>query len=124
MKGSGKMMDLYSLLEQFNTIGGIAKTGQSGFCLLMALWQKADELKWINKFNMTNGELLYKAGFNSEKTLIGSRNKLTELGYLKYISSGNRRKCGTYILEFNLMNLLDYLDEETSEVSNKVNSGQ
>ena len=63
------MTDLYSLLKQFNAIGGIAQTGQPGFCLLMALWQKANELNWANRFTMTNAELLYKAGFKCAKTL-------------------------------------------------------
>ena len=123
MKESDKMADLYSLLKQFNAIGGMAETGQSGFCLLMALWQKANELKWRNKFTMTNAELLYRAGFNTEKTLINVRNKLTQLGYFKYISPKNRRKCGTYILEFDLMNLLDCLPEESSEVNSQVSNG-
>ena len=121
------MTDLYSLLKQFNAIGGMAETGQSGFCLLMALWQKANELKWRNKFTMTNAELMYKAGFKSEKTLIGVRNKLAKLGYFKYISPENRKKCGIYILEFDLISLMDYLPEESievnSEVSNDDNSG-
>lgn len=119
------MADLYSLLKQFNAIGGMAETGQSGFCLLMALWQKANELQWRNKFTMTNAELLYKAGFGSEKTLIGVRNKLAELVYIKYISPDNRRKSGTYILEFDLMGLLDQPKESIEgniKVGNEDNS--
>ena len=120
-----KVADLYSLLKQFNTIGGMEETGQSGFCLLMALWQKSNELQWRNKFNMTNTELLYRAGFGSEKTLIRVRNRLTELGYIKYISPDSRRKCGTYILEFDLMGLLDRPEESIEgniKVGNEDNS--
>ena len=126
------MSDLYSLLKQFNAIGGIAQTGQPGFCLLMALWQKANELNWANRFTMTNAELLYKAGFKCEKTLIEVRNKLAQLGYFKYIRPKNRRQCGTYILEYDLLKLInDYLPEYlpdvssvvSSEVSSDVNSG-
>jgi hypothetical protein len=103
------MSDLYSLLKQFNAIGGMAQTGQPGFCLLMALWQKANELNWANRFTMTNTELIYKAGFKSEKTLIQVRNKVSQLGYFEYIRPKNRRQCGTYILEYNLLKLIDYL---------------
>jgi DnaD/phage-associated family protein len=120
-----KVADLYSLLKQFNTIGGMEETGQSGFCLLMALWQKSNELQWRNKFNMTNTELLYRAGFGSEKTLIRVRNRLTELGYIKYISPDSRRKCGTYILEFDLMGLLDRPEESIEgniKIGNEDNS--
>ncbi|MFY9177756.1 MAG: hypothetical protein WAO47_01110 [Caldicoprobacterales bacterium] len=116
------MTDLYSLLKQFNAIGGMAETGQSGFCLLMALWQKANELKWRNKFIMTNAELMYRAGFKSEKTLIEVRNKLAKLGYFKYISPENREKCGIYILEFDLISLMDYLPEESVEVNSEVSN--
>jgi hypothetical protein len=112
------MADLYSLLKQFNAIGGMAQTGQSGFCLLMALWQKANELNWINQFTMTNAELLYKAGFNCEKTLIEARNRLSQLGFFKYIKPNNRRKCGTYILNYDLLTPNNYLPG----VSSKVNS--
>ena len=38
------MADLYSLLKQFNAIGGMVETGQAGFCMLMVLWQKAMNL--------------------------------------------------------------------------------
>ena len=76
---SDKMDDLYFLLKQFNAIGGMAETGQSGFCLLMALWQKTNELNWKNIFSISDIELLYRAGFNSEKTLINVRNKLSHL---------------------------------------------
>lgn len=101
------MADIYSLLKQFNAISGIAETGQPGFCLLMALWQKANELNWAKQFTMTNTELLYKAGFNSESTLTRHRNKLKQLGYFDYIKPKNRRQCGTYIMNFNLLNLLN-----------------
>lgn len=117
------MPDLYSLLKQFNAIGGIAQTGQPGFCLLMALWQKANELNWANRFTMTNAELLYKAGFKCEKTLIEVRNKLAQLGYFKYIRPKNRRQCGTYILEYDLLKLInDYLPEYLPDVSSVVSS--
>ena len=116
------MADLYSLLKQFNAIGGMVETGQAGFCMLMVLWQKANELKWRNKFSMTNAELKFKAGFKNEKTLIEVRNKLTQLGYFKYISSENRRERGTYILEFDLMSLLDCLPEESIEGNTEVSN--
>ena len=116
------MADLYSLLKQFNAIGGMAQTQQSGFCLLMALWQKSNELNWTNKFTMTNAELLYKAGFNCEKTLIEVRNKVKQLGYFEYIKPKNRRQSGTYILNFDLMNSLNYLHDVNSEVSSGVSS--
>lgn len=114
--------DLYTLLKQFNAIGGIAQTGQSGFCLLMALWQKSNELNWAKQFTMTNAELLYKAGFNTEKHLIEVKNKLSQLGYYQYIKPTNRRKAGTFILNFNLYNLVNYLPQVNSEVSNSVSS--
>ena len=98
----------------------MSQTGQSGFCLLMALWQKANELKWINQFTMTNTELLYKAGFNSEKTLIQVRNRLCQLGYFEYIKPRHRRQCGTYILEYDLIKLANYLPEVSKEVSSEV----
>jgi hypothetical protein len=116
------MADLYSLLKQFNAIGGMVETGQAGFCMLMVLWQKANELKWRNKFSMTNAELKFKAGVKNEKTLIEVRNKLTQLGYFKYISSENRRERGTYILEFDLMSLLDCLPEESIEGNTEVSN--
>lgn len=99
------MADLYSLLKQFNAISGMDETGQSGFCLLMALWQKSNELNWNNQFTMTNTELLYRAGFNSESTFTRNRNKLKQLGYFDYIKPSNRRQCGTYILNFDLLKL-------------------
>jgi len=106
--------DLYSLLKQFNAIGGMAEIGQSGFCLLMALWQKSNELNWANQFAMTNTELLYRSGYNSEKAMIEKRNRMMQLGYFKYIPPKNRRSCGTYILNFNL---LDYYHKHSNNES-------
>lgn len=95
--------DLYSLLKQFNAIGGMAEIGQPGFCLLMALWQKANELNWVHQFTMTNTELLYRSGYNSEGAMINKRNQLKQYGYLDYIPPKKSRSCGTYILNFNLV---------------------
>lgn len=113
--------DLYSLLKQFNAIGGMAEIGQSGFCLLMALWQKANELNWTNQFTMTNVELLYRSGYNSEKALNEKRQKLVSLGYFKYVPPKNRRSCGTYIMNYNLVEnrFLKYSIKESSEESNQ-----
>ena len=86
----------------------------------MALWQKANGLGWRDRFTMTNTELIYKAGFKSEKTLIQVRNKVSQLGYFEYIRPKNRRQCGTYILEYNLLKLIDYLPGVSSEVSSEV----
>jgi hypothetical protein len=108
--------DLYSLLKQFSLIGGMAQIGQPGFCLLMALWQKSNELNWAHQFTMTNAELLYKSGYNSEKAMIDKRNKLVQLGYFKYTPPKNRRVCGTYLMNFNLLN--DYFLKHSSEHSN------
>ena len=101
-------MDLYTLLKQFNSIGGIEQTGQPGFCLLMTLWQKANELNWANEFTMTNTELLYRAGFRSDDTLRRTRNNLQQQGFLKYKKPSNRRNCGSYVLEFNLLKAFGY----------------
>lgn len=106
--------DLYSLLKQFAAIGGMAEIGQPGFCLLMALWQKANELNWVSQFAMTNTELLYRSGYNSEKAMIAKRNQLTQLGYFKYTPPKNRRRCGTYTMNYNL---LDYFLKHSSENS-------
>ncbi|GAW29382.1 DnaD domain-containing protein [Carboxydocella sp. ULO1] len=114
--------DLYTLLKQFNAIGGMAEVGQPGFCLLMALWQKSNELNWAHQFTMTNAELLYKAGFNTVKNLIDVRNKLCQLGYFRYIKPTNRKKAGTYILNFNLLDLLNYSPKVNSQVNNEVNT--
>lgn len=115
--------DLYSLLKQFNAIGGMAEIGQSGFCLLMALWQKSNELNWANQFAMTNTELLYRSGYNSEKAMIEKRNRMMQLGYFKYIPSKNRRRCGTYILNFNLLDyFLKHSNKESIPNSNNRNS--
>jgi hypothetical protein len=124
--------ELYSLLKQFNAIGGMAEIGQPGFCLLMALWQKSNELNWANQFAMTNTELLYRSGYNSEKALIEKRNRMMQLGYFKYVSPKNRRSCGMYHLNFDLVDnyFLKHSSEESipessdrnSEVSSEVNS--
>jgi hypothetical protein len=120
------MPDLYSLLKQFNAIGGMAQTGQSGFCLLMALWQKSNELNWISQFTMTNPELLYRAGFNSEKHLWEVRNRLDQMGYFEYIKPPNRKKPGTYNLNFNLYAIMgklpNYLPQVNSQTRSEVNS--
>jgi hypothetical protein len=93
-------VDLYSLLKQLNACGGMAEIGQSGFCLLMALWQKANELHWTNQFSMTNAELIFKSGYNSERAMTKKRQRLMDLGYFKYVSSKNRKNCGTYIMNY------------------------
>lgn len=118
------MTDLYSLLKQLNAIGGIAQTGQPGFCLLMALWQKANELNWVSQFTMTNTELLYKAGFNNVQSLTNARNKLKQLKYIDYIPPKNRRYCGTYILNFDLLSLknINYSTTLNSSFNSGLNS--
>lgn len=117
--------DLYTLLKQLNAIGGIAQTGQPGFCLLMALWQKANELNWVSQFTMTNTELLYKAGFNNVQSLTNARNKLKQLKYIDYIPPKNRRYCGTYILNFDLLSLknINYSTTLNSNLNSSFNSG-
>lgn len=117
--------DLYSLLKQLNAIGGMGEIGQSGFCLLMALWQRANELNWTDQFTMTNAELLYKAGFNTEKTLIEKRNRLSQLGYFTYIAPKNRKQCGTYLMNYNLLDRFscsEVSSNYSTEVSRKVSS--
>jgi hypothetical protein len=112
--------DLYSLLKQFGIIGGMAEIGQSGFCLLMALWLKSNELNWSNRFTMTNTELLYRSGYASEGAMINKRNALKQLGYLDYIPPKKSRSCGTYVLNFELTksrfdNADDYFKRSHSE---------
>jgi len=120
---SEKKPDLYSLLKQFNAIGGMAEIGQSGFCLLMALWLKSNELNWANQFAMTNTELLYRSGYSSEKAMIEKRNRMMQLGYFRYIPPKNRRSCGTYILNFNLLDyFLKHSNIESISNSNNRNS--
>jgi len=110
------MADLYSLLKQFNTIGGMVEIGQSGFCLLMALWQKSNELNWASQFSMTNTELMFRSGYNSEKSMIDKRLKMSQQGYFKYTSPTNRKYCGTYTINFDLV---DYFLKHSSRNSSK-----
>ncbi|WP_100066015.1 hypothetical protein [Miniphocaeibacter massiliensis] len=110
-------MDLYGLLRQFNAVGGIEKVGQSAFCFLMSLWQKSNELHWTREFTMTNTELIYRGGFKSEETLRRTRSKLQDLGFFEYKKPSNRKFCGTYILEFNLLKAFGYEKEDFSEAS-------
>lgn len=115
--------DLYSLLKQFSVIGGMAEIGQPGFCLLMALWQKSNELNWANQFTMTNTELLYRSGYASEAAMIAKRNTLKQLGYLDYIPPKKSRSCGTYVLNFDLIksrseNSNDYFKQSHSGAIN------
>lgn len=116
--------DLYTLLKQFNAIGGIAQTGQPGFCLLMALWQKANELNWVSQFTMTNAELLYKAGFNNVQSLTNARNKLKQLRFIDYIPPRNRKYCGTYVLNYDLISLknIHYSTTLNSNLNSSFNS--
>ncbi|WP_142413842.1 hypothetical protein [Hathewaya massiliensis] len=99
------MQNLYVLLRQFEVIGGVERIGQPGFCLLMALWRRSNELGWRNTFTMSNTELKCKGGFSSDKTLIGARGKLMEQGFIKYARPNKSGKCGMYILNFDLLSL-------------------
>lgn len=98
-------MDLYRLLKEYRAIGGMDQTGQAGFCLLMALWQKSNGLGWSSRFTMTNTELLLTAGFNTEKHLFEVRNKLAQTGYFfEYETAGKgKKKPGIYTIYFNIL---------------------
>lgn len=109
------MQKLYVLLKQFDAIGGVEKTGQAAFCLLMALWRKSNELGWRNDFTMTNTEIKYRGGFGSDKTVIAARGKLIEQGFIKYAKSKKLGKCGMYILNFDLLSLNGVIESDYEE---------
>ena len=77
-------MELF--MEKLDKIGGIARCGQPGFCMLYVLWRKACELGSLN-FSISNTELSYKAGFCRQKKFFEVRKELLPKPITKQYSS-------------------------------------
>ena len=88
-------MELF--MEKLDRIGGIARCGQPGFCMLYVLWTKACELGSLS-FTMSNTELLYKAGFCKQKRFYEVRKELMEKGFLKFLGVDGSKSMVSYKL--------------------------